>query len=257
VTPFRVNGGRWLTDAAPLVALVGNGSALPGDAPWVCALTVTSCCEEWRGGLALHLTAAPPLPPVPPLRRAPFAAVPLLFPNAGTHFGPGYNANRSVLVPVPAGTFGVALWVLVTGHGSDPPPPVAAGCEYAPTTHAFTFTNGAGPTDAPPLLVANTTAVDGGALTRAGSPRGCADAARSRAGVLPNSHGDWVDGRNGWCPGAAVTPLVWDITPALRRATVDVLNVTYSALSYWVDGTHASPEGCGGDIFMTAVLLFE
>jgi len=47
----------------------------------------------------------------------------------------------------------------------------------------------------------------------AGSPLGCT--LQVPLGSLPNEHGTWYYGRNGWCDGQDVKPLVWDITDAL------------------------------------------
>ena len=35
-------------------------------------------------------------------------------------------------------------------------------------------------------------------------------------GVVPNEHGTWMYGRNGWCNGQDVAPWVVDVTAALR-----------------------------------------
>ena len=178
-----------------------------------------------------------------------FAALPLVFPSMRTHFDGSYNANRTLnltLPPSPPITRAV-LWALITGHGSDPPPPAGQGCEYAPTSHAFAL----GPPGRPPVLSANSTVAGGERYMGAGSELGCADSVRS-GGVISNQHGDWRDGRNGWCPGQAVQPLLWDVTDAVVGT---VVSVTYSALSYYVGGSHPSADGCGGEIYMSATLL--
>ena len=216
ITPFRRATGRWLTDASPLLAMVANGSAVPSgidDVPWTCTIAVTSCCEPWEGTLVLHLFnsslsegAAGGSGTVSIFREAsavarnarpaaigtPFAIIPLEFPNSQTHFGPGYNANRTVRLTAPSGASRAVLIALITGHGSDPPPPLAQGCEYAPTSHTFSFV----PADSPhlPTLVVNTSAVAGDQYMGAGSALGCAN--RVAEGVIDNSHGDWRDGEH-------------------------------------------------------------
>ena len=120
---------------------------------------------------------------------APFVAIPVVFPNTGTHFGPGYNANRTMLFLPPAAAFGrVVFFSLISGHGafveaqcwsgwptfgagSDPPPPVGLGCEYAPTSHAFSI----GPVDSPARVVANSSDVAAAQYMLAGSQLGCVD----------------------------------------------------------------------------------
>jgi len=51
-----------------------------------------------------------------------------------------------------------------------------------------------------------------------------------------------------------VRPLEFDVTAALRAGEASEL--TYAAQSYWVDGSHPSPDGCGGDLYVTAALVF-
>lgn len=147
ITPFRRASGRWLTPADALVALIGNGSVVE-DGPWTCAISLTSCCEPWMVGLDLVLYssrlgetgAARGALGAPAGARtnggagggggsAPFAAIQLTFPNSATHFGPGYNLNRTMLFVPPGAPFGrVMLTALISGHGSDPPPPVGQVC---------------------------------------------------------------------------------------------------------------------------------
>lgn len=62
------------------------------------------------------------------------------------------------------------------------------------------------------------------------------------------------DGRDGWCPGEVVEPLIFDVSRAVSQTGVH--SVTYNALSYFVGGGHPSADGCGGDIFYSGVLLF-
>ena len=50
-------------------------------------------------------------------------------------------------------------------------------------------------------------------------------------------------------------PLVWDVTAGVAAAG-GVHSITYAALSYYVGGGHPSPDGCGGDIFLSGALLF-
>ena len=186
--------------------------------------------------------------PSPAGPEAPFAVVPLVFANMATHFGPGYNANRSLFLTTPSAFSRAALFALITGHGSDPPPPASQGCEYAPTSHAFAISAGGAPSTS-----FNSSDIAYAQYMLAGSIFGCAD--KVVLGVIANQHGDYRDGRNGWCPGGGVTPLLWDVTAA-AGAGGGVLEVTYSALSYYVDGSHPSADGCGGDIVLSAAVIF-
>ena len=87
----------------------------------------------------------------------------------------------------------------------------------------------------------------------AGSELGCAD--KAGRGAVPNEHGTWYYGRNGWCDGQDVSPLVWDVTasaPAGQAATL-----RYYARSYPVGKPDQPTEdGCHGTITMSSYLLF-
>jgi len=167
----------------------------------------------------------------------------------------------------------VALIALITGHGSAPPPPVSQGCEYAPTSHAFSLEPAATALTLPfPVsssqrnamsvpassssraVTVNSSAVAFAQYMLAGAETACADKTAA-GGVIANQHGDYRDGRNGWCPGQGVRPLQWDVSAAFG-APAGAVNVSYSALSYYVGGTHPSPDGCGGDIVLSAALVF-
>lgn len=102
----------------------------------------------------------------------------------------------------------------------------------------------------------------------AGSEFGCT--AFVGQGSVPNEHGTWYYGRDGWCDGQDVKPLVWDITSALaldhddpqqtptsgRKGRAQEFNLTYFALAYDVGGKHPSEDGCDGGILMTANVAF-
>jgi len=256
ISPFRRSTGRWQTSANALVGLVGNGSAAPAQDAWTCEIATSSCCEPWQGALDLLLfddgrdaagaggSAA---------ATAPIATIPIVFPNMATHFGPLYNDNRTTLIVAPSEPFSsVTLFALISGHGSDPPPPASQGCEYAPTSHAFAV----GPAGQAPALTVNSSQVAYNQYMLAGSIFGCADKVGGSFGVIGNQHGDWRDGRNGWCPGEAVWPLEFDVSAAFVGGSGASFEVAYSALSYYVDGSHPSPDGCGGDIVFGAAFVF-
>ena len=107
------------------------------------------------------------------------------------------------------------------------------------------------------LAVANSSSIAYDQYMLAGSQFGCSS--KTVLGVIANQHGDYRDGRDGWCPGQAVQPLAWDVSSAFNGSSVDAAAarlVNYSALSYYVGGSHPSADGCGGVIVMSAVLVF-
>ena len=67
---------------------------------------------------------------------------------------------------------------------------------------------------------------------------------------MPNEHGTWYFGRNGWCDGLDVTPLVFDITDVVNSGEVNELQCF--ARSYDVGGGRERDEGCGGYILMSS-----
>ncbi len=251
ITPFRRSGGAWHTAADALLGLVGNGSAT-ATGVWTCEITTSSCCEEWYGQLDL-LVFTPPAGDTPSLTPSiPFATLPLLFPNAATHFDKTFNANRTLVLTLPPAFSSMALFAVITGHGSDPPPPAALGCEYAPTEHTFSL----GPPGQPPTVLLNSSTLAPAQYLEAGSMLGCVE--KVPLGVIANQHGDWRDGRNGWCPGQGVVPLLFQ---GVQGATLgglagEEVQVTYTAYSFYDDLSHKSEDGCGGDIQWSAALLF-
>jgi len=256
ITPFRRASGRWQSPADLLMGLIGNDT-IKGSGYgelWTCEISVSSCCEPWFGELNLLLGEGPAGG-----GAAAGSTVPITFPNMASHFGPEYNLNRSTLIlpPVNFQWTRVSLVAFITGHGSDPPPPVGQGCEYAPTSHAFALGTGSDPT---PLLRVNSSESAYAQYMLAGFEEACAEQvgaldAPYLFGVVGNQHGDYRDGRNGWCPGQGVRPLLWDVSAAVDK-NGGALRINYSALSYYVGGSHPSSDGCGGDIIFSAALVF-
>ena len=107
----------------------------------------------------------------------------------------------------------------------------------------------------------------------AGSELGCAT--KTGRGALPNEHGTWYFGRNGWCDGQDVKPLVWDVTSAVNLnlnlslslslgglpgsgAGAGANTLRYYAQSF-PDGeppTRPDDKGCAGNIDMTGYLVY-
>jgi hypothetical protein len=115
--------------------------------------------------------------------------------NDGTNFPP-----RSV--PIPSWAKRATLFSVITGHGSDD-----NNCaEFCVTTHEVTVAG-----------VAHSETFD-----NAGTDEGCAY--QTLNGALPNEHGTWLYGRDGWCDGIAVRPWVLDVTADIdfSKAAVDV-----------------------------------
>ena len=246
ITPYRKADGRWLTPGDVLVGLVGNGTAdIKDDQTWVCEIAMASCCEPWLGTLTLRL--------FDPLSLgskaeggAPFAVIALDFANNGVVFGPGYNDNRVMLFTPPPHFSKALLRVIISGHGADEPPPKGQGCEFAPTSHSFSISG---------RVVANTSEAAFDQFMRASTELGCAVQV-AKNGAMAGQHGAYLGGRNGWCPGMMVYPVVWDVTASFSAGASEPCLVQHTALSYYTDLSHPSADGCGGDIQFSGELIF-
>ena len=79
---------------------------------------------------------------------------------------------------------------------------------------------------------------------------GCAE--RVREGVVPNEHGTWLYGRDGWCDGQEVTPWVVDITQQVTFG-----GATNTIRYYgWYNGTDPNPTRDPGNIIMYSYLVY-
>ena len=104
---------------------------------------------------------------------------------------PKHPAQNNQTTHFPVRTVAVPSWAtratlhsVFTGHGSD-----NNNCaEFCVTTHAITV-NG---------IVHSET------FDNAGTDEGCTY--HTLSGALPNEHGTWLYGRDGWCDGSAVRP---------------------------------------------------
>ena len=186
-------GGRWVMDARhQLPALVDGGA------------------HTFRfngGGMAnlvsvqlrlFHEDAVP----------VPFGSVQLWWDSSG-FWDAGYDArSASHSFSVPADATKVELVTIATGHGSD-----GKGCgEFCAGEQTFAVNQQSGYDVTFP---------------EAGSSDGCADQVGT-AGALPNQAGTWTYGRNGWCPGMGVAPVIWDVTASALAGAENV--VDYQAL---------------------------
>jgi hypothetical protein len=145
-------------------------------------------------------------------------------------FGPGYNQNFVPQeVPVPPDTTKVELMTVITGHGGVQPENCA---EFCKTTHTFTV-NGHDHVLQHP---------------EAGTGLQCMlDVTK---GTVPNQYGTWWYGRNGWCPGREVAPVLIDVTsdiPAGQPAIV-FYEGRFNGQPYHSDGAY---------IRMTSWLVFS
>ena len=84
---------------------------------------------------------------------------------------------------------------------------------------------------------------------------------------VPNEHGTWYFGRNGWCDGLDVEPLLFDITADVKLAVNEAGVATaapvantlqYYALAYPNPGMKSggTQAGCGGTMTMSSYLVY-
>lgn len=74
-------------------------------------------------------------------------------------------------------------------------------------------------------------------------------------GGIPNEHGTWHFGRNGWCDGQNVRPWVADVTRDLKPAGGNAQNVLeYVGL---FEGHNPDPGATPGYIMMQSSLVLE
>jgi|ERR1712216_812102 len=229
INAFQRKEGHWLTAAPFLPLLYPNGTSS------TCNFTVTTGTgDHWLQTLNLRFTKSKPSS-----LGQPRAVVPIVYSNMGEGFnGPNYNLNRTIHFSSPlAETHRVAVGAIITGH---------SGCEFQPTSHHFVV-NGHD---------YNTSSLEyRSRFMEAGSALGCAE--KTILGAVPNEHGTWYYGRNGWCDGQDVKPLVWDITDSIPNIKEGVHSLRYYALSY-ANGDPNKPNenGCSGIILLSSYLLF-
>ena len=235
--------GRWLTDVTSLAPALAAGA---------CSFELQAAAGGWVVDASLRYSTRAAAADADDDGGGggggvgewgvPFELLPLVWPNAQTRFdSPAYNANRTLEFTVPPGTARVALRALASGHG---------GCEFAPTSHHYDVAAAGGA----PAGAFNSTDVARDRFMLAGSALGCA--AQVARGAEPNEHGTWYYGRDGWCDGMDVKPLVWDVSAALSLDPSVVNTITYHALAYDVGGANPTEHGCGGGILLSNSLAF-
>ena len=149
----------------------------------------------------------------------------------GGKFDKNYNKKyHTRIVRIPPETTQVKLVATISGHGSD-----NNGCaEFCVTSHHF-IVNGHSNVQV---------------FKNAATAMGCAN--RVKDGAVPNEHGTWLYGRDGWCCGMDVVPWVVDITEQVRFG--DYRNeVKYFG---WFNGTDPHPVRDPGEIIMRSHLVF-
>jgi len=233
ITPFRRRIGHWLTPVKPLIPLLQSADSsstnkcnftmktVPWAMAWVPSLNIrlvnkVQVSNKYKTFHAMDKALVP------------FKLLPLF--RGGT-FDKNYNSKYSPVhfIP-PRDTEKVKLVATITGHGSD-----NNNCaEFCVTSHHFVVNN-----------KQNFSRV----FKNAGTAMGCAD--RVPEGVVPNEHGTWLYGRDGWCDGQEVIPWVVDITGALSKApnnTIDYFG--------WFNNTDPHPTRDPGQIIMYSYLVY-
>lgn len=149
----------------------------------------------------------------------------------GGKFDKEYNLKyNEISFTPPSWSKRVKLIAIITGHGKD-----NNGCaEFCVTSHHFVVNNAS-----PTVIV----------FRNAASAMGCA--LRVQKGVEPNEHGTWLYGRDGWCPGQEVVPLVKDITSKVKLSRKN--SIRYFG---FFNGTDPNPKYSPGYIDMTSYLVF-
>ena len=150
----------------------------------------------------------------------------------GGTFDKNYNTKYSpIKFTIPDDCARVKLVATITGHGSD-----NNQCgEFCVTSHHF---------------VVNVNHTNSEIFKKAGTATGCAE--RVPEGVVPNEHGTWLYGRDGWCDGQEVTPWVVDITQQVTFG-----GATNTIRYYgWFNGTDPNPTRDPGNIIMYSYLVY-
>uniref|UniRef100_UPI00398F59E3 uncharacterized protein n=1 Tax=Pristiophorus japonicus TaxID=55135 RepID=UPI00398F59E3 len=221
ITPFRRRIGRWLTDVSPLLPLLNAGTC-------IFTLKTVPWAMPWKPSLNLRFSKTSPLSSGYSSSLYPFKLLQLF---TGGTFNINYNKkHQPIKFVVPSSTKKVELYAVITGHGSD-----ENGCgEFCVTSHHFVIND----------LFNNSRIFD-----NAGTSLGCAD--KVSEGVVPNEHGTWLYGRNGWCDGQDVAPWRKDVT---KQVNMDGINsIMYFG---WFNGKDPDPKKNPGEIIMYSYLVF-
>jgi len=235
ITAFRRRIGHWLTNISPLLPLFAPSQftskctfLMKTDAWWAQPWVVTL-------QLRFHHSKFTDLQPsinsnsliISPVALKPFQVLPLF---EGGVFNQTYNLRyHPIPFTIPLHTTTVQVFAVITGHGSDD-----NGCgEFCITSHHF---------------VVNGKHQHVKTFENAGTPLGCAE--KVLDGVVPNEHGTWLYGRDGWCDGQQIDPWLFDITGDLQASNN---NISYFA---WFNGKDPNPSENPGLIRLVSYLVF-
>ena len=149
----------------------------------------------------------------------------------GGKFDKNYNKKyHTRRITIPSETSQVKLVATITSHGSD-----NNGCaEFCVTSHHFII-NGHSNVQV---------------FKNAATAMGCAN--RVSDGAIPNEHGTWLYGRDGWCCGMDIVPWVVDITKQVHVGGYSN-KVKYFG---WFNSSDPHPTGDPGEIVMRSYLVF-
>jgi len=226
ITPFRRRVGRWLTPIRQYLPLFADKTCI------ITAATVGY--THWHA--TLNMRFSDPLPSV----LIPRGIMPLFVGGTFNHYYNQHFYTISFMTPNPIFPKKVELFAVISGHGSN-----SEGCaEFCVTSHHFVINNNFN----------NVT------YNEAGTQLGCA--MKVLEGSVPNEHGTWVYGRDGWCDGQNVRPWVVDVTDQIlwvgdhkENMLVDspINQVTYFG---WFNGGDPKATDDSGSIFMYSWLVF-
>eukprot|EP01097_Dermamoeba_algensis_P001365 TRINITY_DN1517_c0_g2_i3.p1 TRINITY_DN1517_c0_g2~~TRINITY_DN1517_c0_g2_i3.p1 ORF type:complete len:743 (-),score=178.62 TRINITY_DN1517_c0_g2_i3:1527-3713(-) len=234
ITPFRRRIGRWITPITSQMPLFTSNKCnfTIGTDPWI--------LKPWQPTLRLRLMkfseAVLPkedghsvfhLPKKSSLST--YQIIPLF---SGGVFDQTYNNKfKPIQFQLSSITRKVELVSIITGHGSD-----NNNCgEFCVTSHHFWV---------------NKRSEVSRSFDNAGTPMGCALAVPY--GSVPNEHGTWLYGRDGWCDGQNVLPWVVDITHFLNDPS-QANEIWYQG---YFNGSTPHPTSNPGSIIMSSWLVY-
>jgi hypothetical protein len=207
VTPYGV-GTSWTVDIAPLAPLLVGKRTLELE------------IDTWVGpghpqGAGWLVTAEVEMKGGRP-KEYPVAVISVFHPQDVEVGDPAKDPRRVFTHEVPISDVSSAkLVAIITGHGQGNSENCA---EFCPKTHNFTI---------------------GGKLQQRRVWRdNCAQTVADQS-----QRGTWTLSRAGWCPGAAVKPLIFDLGAGQARLAIEYEPQTYAnqARSGYNDGSHTPP----------------
>ena len=273
ITAFRRGEGKWITDITHLFPIFYAAQGKQ------CTISIAGTPEIWYITSSLRLSHKNVVlhydkekeHGIDDVVRAtsdtllstftPIQTIPLY--NGQYTFDKEYNNRSSIDFIIPssllqideedADNFKILLSSVITGHGSD-----ENGCgEFCSTTHHFYFNDASGntyemienfslPTTHPNYGCANHGYLNGIAMTNGVNSGG--DVA------LPNEHGTWTLGRNGWCNGQRVAPYK-ELLPGKFNSKGNKITVTYKG---FYNGKTPNPKQSPGYMIISSyITIYE